>query len=142
METNTHQKCRSYQNVEAGHYIYYTEEEEGKTGRDRLAGKAATLTSILRLGRSEVLRNSRHYRLRAQSQAHRATGRLRTEAWKEEALDDPPLKLKGRERALSIRPALELAASVKGGNVGDPSKGRGGVNNMSFSEGMNTIFNR
>ena len=90
-----------------------------------------------------MLRNSRHYRLRA---GHKAKGiaplvAWRREAWKEEALDDPPLKLKGRERALSIRPALELAASVKGGNVGDPSKGRGGVNNMSFSEGMNTIFN-
>ena len=59
-----------------------------------MAGKAA-LTSSLPLGRSEVLRS-----LRAQSQYKDITPSIawRREAWKEEALDDLPLK--GRERAI------------------------------------------
>ena len=47
----------------------------GNDRADRLAGKA-TLTSGLLLGRSEVLRNLRHY-LRAQTQGHHTTDRLK-----------------------------------------------------------------
>ena len=70
---------------------------KGNDRADRLAGKA-TLTSGLRLGRSEVLSSSRHY-LRAQIQGHHTTNRLEErgvergsarpdEAWKEEAPDN------------------------------------------------------
>ena len=47
---------------------------KGNDGEDRLAGKA-TLTSVLLLGRSEVLRSLR-YNLRAQSQGHHTVDRL------------------------------------------------------------------
>ena len=60
---------------------------KGNDPADRLADKAA-LTSGLLLGRSEVLRNLRHYS-RAQSQGyHKALIAWRKEALKEEALDD------------------------------------------------------
>ena len=42
---------------------------KGNDRADRLAGKASTITNGLRLGRSEVLRNLKHYLL-AQNQKH------------------------------------------------------------------------
>ena len=48
---------------------------KGNDRADRLAGKAA-ITSDLCVGRSEVLRSLRHY-LRAQSQGHHTTDRLK-----------------------------------------------------------------
>ena len=48
---------------------------KGNDRADRLAGKA-TLASGLLLGRAEVLRSLRHY-LRAQSQGHHTTDRLK-----------------------------------------------------------------
>ena len=63
---------------------------------DRLAGKA-TLTSGLLLGRSEVLKNLRHY-LRAQSQGHHTIDRL--EETGVERGSARRTSLKGRARAI------------------------------------------
>ena len=63
---------------------------------DRLAGKA-TLTSRLLLGRSEVLRSSRHY-LQAQSQRHHTIDRLEERGVEKGSARRSSLK--GRERAV------------------------------------------
>ena len=69
--THTHKGATSIFENSRGHAGV-----KGNDRADRLADKA-TITSGLRLGRSEVLRNSRHY-LRAQSQGHhRPPGRER-----------------------------------------------------------------
>ena len=57
---------------------------------DRLAGKA-TITSGLRLKRSEVLRILRHY-LRAQSQEHHTTNHLEERGVERESAQQPSLK--------------------------------------------------
>ena len=69
---------------------------KGNDRPDRLMDKA-TITSGLRLGRSEALRSLRHY-LRAQSQGHRTTDRL--EARGVERGSARRSSLKGRERAI------------------------------------------
>ena len=72
----------------------WTRQSDGKS--DRLSGKAA-LTNGLLLGRSEVLRNLRHY-LRAQSQGHHTIDRP-----EERGVDTESARrsyLKGRERSI------------------------------------------
>ena len=64
---------------------------------DRLAGKTATSNGS-RLGTSEVLRNVRHYLQGLKAKDITPTIAWRREAWKEEAVDDLPLK--GRKRAI------------------------------------------
>ena len=101
---------------------------------DRLVGKA-TITSGLRLGRSEVLRNLRHY-LQAQSQGHHTIDRL--EERSVERGSARRSSLKGRERAI-----------VNHTNIGTVSKAplgkslferRGGAH-MGLSERIATILN-
>ena len=93
---------------------------KGNHRADRLAGKA-TLARGLLLGRSEVLRNLRHY-LRAQSQGH---------------LDDRRSSLKVRERA--------IVNQTNTGTVSKATLGKllsdGLERCMGFSERMDTILN-
>ena len=75
---------------------------KGNDRADRLAGKASTITNGLRLGRSEVLRNLKHY-LRAQNQKHHTIDSLDdrgVEGWsaRRSCLKGPP----------SVRQTLQL----------------------------------
>ena len=69
---------------------------KGNDRADKLAGKA-TLTSGLRLGRYEVLRNLKHY-LRVQSQGHHTIDRLEERGV--ERGSARRCSLQGRERAI------------------------------------------
>ena len=80
-------------------HCMHTFENSGVKGNDkanRLAGKP-TITSGLRLGRSEMLRSLRHY-LRAQSQGHHSIDRLEERDVKRGSARRSSLK--GRERAI------------------------------------------
>ena len=93
---------------------------KGNDRADRLAGKA-TLASGLLLGRSEVLRNLRHY-LQAQSQGH---------------LDDRRSSLKGRERTVVNQTNTGTVSKATSGKIL-----RDGVERyMGFSEHIDTILN-
>ena len=76
---------------------------------DRLAGKA-TITSGLRLGRSEVLRSLRHY-LRAHGQGHHTIDRLQ-ERSVEKGGGTLRSSLKGRERAIVSQTNIETASKA------------------------------
>ena len=75
---------------------------KGNDRADRLAGKA-TLTSVLLLGRSEVLRSLRHY-LRAQSQEERGVERGSARR----------SSLKGRERAIVNQTNITVSKATMG----------------------------
>ena len=80
-------------------WVYFTGHAVVKVSKDKLAGKA-TLISTLLLGRCEVLGNLRHY-LRVQSRGHNTIDRLE-ERGVERGSDDglEALKEEGRERAI------------------------------------------
>ena len=86
----------------------------GNDRADRLAGKA-TLTSGLLLGKSEVMRNLRHY-LRAQSRGHHTIDRL-----EERGVERGSARLyslKGRERAIVNQTNIGTVLQAKFGKTG------------------------
>ena len=106
---------------------------KGNDRADRLAGKA-TLTRCLLLGRSEVLRSSRHY-LRAQSHGHHTTDRL-----KESGVERGSVRcssLKGRERVIVSQTNIGTVSKC---DVRETSERRGAAH-MGFSERTDTILN-
>ena len=107
---------------------------KGNDGADRLAGKA-TITSGLLLGRSEVLRDRRHY-LRAQSQAITPQIIRRREAWKAEGLDD--LHWKDERGPSSIK--RTSAGTVSMTTLWKLLRGWMGHIIMGFSERKDTIL--
>ena len=76
--------------------VDYIEPREGNDRADRLAGKAIPQNGLL-LGRSGVLRSSRHY-LRAQIQGHHTIDRLEERGVERGSARRSSLK--GRERAI------------------------------------------
>ena len=108
---------------------------KGNDRADRLMDKA-TITSGLRLGRSEALRSLRHY-LRAQNQGHRTTDCLEEKGV--ERGSTRRSSLKGRERGW---PFLVSQVSVRHrfkGNVGETFERRDG-SHMGFSQPIDTIL--
>ena len=85
---------------------------KGNDRADRLAGKA-TITSGLRLGRSEVLRYLRHY-LCAQSQGHHSIDRLEERGVERGSAGQSSLK--GQERA--------IVSQTNIGNVSETTLGK------------------
>ena len=100
---------------------------------DRLAGKA-TLTSGLRLERSEVLRSLRHY-LQAQSQGHHTIDRLEERGVERGSARRSSLK--GRERAIVSQTNI---GTVSKATLWETSERRGGAQ-MGFSKRIDTILN-
>ena len=86
----------------------------GHDREDTLAGNA-TITSGLRLGRSEVLRSLRHYLL-AQSRGHHAIDHLEETGAEKGTLNNIPLKGWKREPS-SIRRTLEPFERQRWGNL-------------------------
>ena len=106
---------------------------KGNDRADRLAGKA-TLASGLLLGRAEVLRSLRHY-LRAQSQGHHTTDRL-----KERGVERGSAKRSLLERTREgHRQSDEHWKDFKG-NARETSERCGGAH-MNFPERIDTILN-
>ena len=114
---------------------------KGSGRTDKLAGKAA-ITSVLCLGRSEVLRSLRHY-LRAQIQGHHTIDRLeergvarRSARWS---------SLKGRERVIVKQTNIGTVSKATLGNllfiVFITSERGGGEAHMGFSQRIDTILN-
>ena len=97
----------------------------------------ATITSDLRLGRSEVLRAwDTTCRLKAKDTTPLIA--WRREALKDEALDDLPWFLKGRERAIINQMKI---GTVSKATLEEILERRGGAH-MGFSERIDTILNQ
>ena len=103
---------------------------KGDDRADRLAGKA-TLTSVLLVGRSEVLRNLRRS-LRAQSQGHHTIDRL--EEIGVERGSARRYSLKGRERAIVSQTNIGTVSMATLGKLL-----KCGLSQMDFSERIDEL---